>query len=187
MVLSTVSYKETNVHRHLLHLKPITIKTNLFAIIKGTNSLKYASLLFVSFGFMTAWLTSGSVILQDKLHLTYMEFGYCALFVGLFYFIASFLSTKYIKQRGEESLISLGAKLLILPPLILSSSLLVENTHVLVITIVLVVAVGFLGTGFIIPNAYSLGVKSFFKTTGMAGAFFGFSQMFGGSVYSFFI
>jgi len=187
LFVSILSYQETNAHKNIAHLQPSKIKANFLELIKSEASFKYASLLFVSFGFMTAWLTSGSVILQDQMKLTYIEFGECALFVGFFYFMSSYLSSKYVKRLGERYLILLGSRLFIFSPLILSAAFLVEHTYATAFIIVLAVAIGFSAAGLIIPNAYSLGVKSSIKIAGMAGAFFGFAQMFGGCIYSYFI
>jgi len=156
-------------------------------LVRSESSLVYASLLFASFGFMTAWLTSGSIILQDKLQLSYMGFGYCALFVGLFYFLSSYFSSKYVKTVGELYLISLGIRFFLFAPIIMLTTFFVSTNFVVISLLITSVAVGFAGAGLIIPNAYSLGVKSFTKIAGMAGAFFGFAQMFGGCIYSYFI
>ena len=187
LFISITSYGETNTHKSIHNLKLNKLKTNFIDLIRSEASFKYANLLFVSFGFMTAWLTSGSVILQDKLNLTYIEFGYCTLFVGFFYFVASYLSSKYVKMLGEHHLILLGVRLFILAPLTLSVVFLIEDIHVIALFIVTAIAIGFSAVGLIIPNAYSLGVKSSAKIAGMAGAFFGFAQIFGGCIYSYFI
>jgi DHA1 family bicyclomycin/chloramphenicol resistance-like MFS transporter len=183
--LASFMFKETNLHRDFNHLKPAKMKSNFIELIKSPGSFQYACFLFASFGLMTAWLTAGSVLLQDTLHLSYLEFGYCALWVGFFYFVASLISSRSVSRVGEKKLIQLGASILIVPPFILLLGFAVP--HLQVILIVASVAIAFFGTGFIIPNAYSLGVKSFARIAGMAGAFFGFAQMFGGSVYSFVI
>lgn len=184
--LASFILKETNLHRDVMHLKPAQMKSNFLELIKRSGSFQYACFLFASFGLMTAWLTAGSVVLQDTLHLSYLEFGYCALWVGFFYFLASLISSRYVSQVGEKKLIQLGSRLLIVPPLILVLGF-AAPLPLQVILIVASVAIAFFATGFIIPNAYSLGMKSFANIAGMAGACFGFAQMFGGSVYSFVI
>jgi len=187
LFISIFIYRETNSHKKLSHIKFNAMKINFMRLLEAPHGIRYSSLLFSSFGFMTAWLASGSVILQEKMHLSYLEFGYCALFVGLFYFISSFISSKCVKNVGESKLISLAVKLFIIPPLLLACSLLFNDAYVSIFIIVLSVAVSFFAAGIIIPNAYSLGVKEFSEIAGMAGAFFGFSQMFGGFIYSFII
>jgi DHA1 family bicyclomycin/chloramphenicol resistance-like MFS transporter len=186
-LISIVIYQETNNFKHLSHIKFNTMKMNFIRLFKTSNSIRYASLLFVSFGFMTAWLASGSVILQERLHLSYIEFGYSALFIGIFYFSSSLISSKYVRRIGERYFIRLGTQLFILPPLILAFIFLSYSDSLSTFLIILSVAVGFFAAGFIIPNAYSLGVKEFSEIAGMAGAFFGFAQMFGGFAYSFMI
>lgn len=187
LAVSSAVYQETNIHKDIAHIKPLLIKSNFLQLLRGVGSLKYASLLFASFGAMTAWLASGSVILQEVFHLSYIEFGLCALLVGFFYFIASFLSSKLVGSLGEERLIHLSVKLLIFPPIILVASYFFYDATLRVSILVFSVALLFFATGFIIPNSYSLGVKSFKKIAGMAGAFFGFSQMLGGSIYGYII
>lgn len=187
VLLSSITYKETNQYKSLSNIHPGAIKTNFIKVLLAPNGIRYASLVFASFGFMTAWLTAGSVILQEKLHLSYMEFGYCALFVGAFYFLASYLSSKHVADFGEHKLIVFAGKLLIAPVILLATAFIFHSTAALIAIIVFSVALSFFSAGFIIPNAYSLGVKSFPEIAGMAGAFFGFAQMFGGFVYSFFI
>lgn len=180
-------YDETNSHMSMHHLNIFNLKKNFVDLFGGELSLKYASLLFVSFGFMTSWLTFGSVILQDKLNLSYMEFGLCALIVGFFYFMSSYLSSRLVMKYGEINLIYIGVRLFSLPPILLSVTFFVSNATITVLILVMSIAIGFSATGLIIPNAYSLGVKASAKIAGMAGAFFGFAQMFGGCIYSYFI
>lgn len=186
-LISICIYKETNSYKHLGHIKISKMKENFVSLVKTPGGMRYAALLFVSFGFMTAWLASGSVILQEKMHLTYIEFGLCALFIGVFYFTSSLISSKCVKKVGERKLITWGVNLFIISPVILCLLLFVDGNYLSTLIIVLSVSVGFFGAGFIIPNAYSLGVKEFVEIAGMAGAFFGFAQMFGGFAYSFFI
>lgn len=187
LLISGFSYQETNAYMDREHLKLTKIRANLGELVRGKNSIKYAGLLFANFGFMTAWLASGSLILQEKMHLSYMEFGYCALLVGFFYFMASFVSSKYVKRVGEKKLISFGTYLLLLPPIILFMGFLTQNVQFVTVIIIATVALSFFSAGLIIPNSYSLGVRSFNKIAGIAGAFFGFAQMFGGCIYGFFI
>jgi predicted MFS family arabinose efflux permease len=186
-LISIFIYKETNNYKHIGHIKIIKMKENFISLVKNPGGIRYAALLFVSFGFMTAWLASGSVILQERMHLSYIEFGLCALFIGVFYFTSSLISSKSVKKVGEQKLISWGVNAFILSPAILCLLLFVEGNYLSSFIIVFSVAVGFFAAGFIIPNAYSLGVKEFVEIAGMAGAFFGFAQMFGGFAYSFFI
>lgn len=101
--------------------------------------------------------------------------------------MASYLSSKYVKKFGEHILILIGARLLVLAPMMLLTALLVTDMQIIALIIVLSIAIGFSATGLIIPNAYSLGVKSSAKIAGMASAFFGFAQMFGGCLYSYFM
>jgi MFS family permease len=187
LFLSSLRYQETNEYKDISRLKPQEIQSSLIALFKGHGCIQYAGLLFASFGLMTAWLTAGSVILQERMHLTYIEFGCCALCVGSFYFVASWLSSKHVTRVGERKLIGCGVGLLVLPPIILLGAVMFHSLWLLTLLVVFSVAAGFFATGLIIPNAYSMGVKSFRNIAGMAGAFFGFSQMLGGSVYSLFI
>ncbi|MCK4607943.1 MAG: multidrug effflux MFS transporter [Gammaproteobacteria bacterium] len=170
---------ETNQHRNIKCLKPAVLALNCKNLFDKRSFIIYGLLLFFGYGSMVAWLTSGTVVLQEVLALTPIDFGWCAAAVGACYFAAAFINSRFVGRFGIQKMLTLGISCLLLGSIAMLIPVLVFN-WLNPILFVVPVMLAIFGIGMITPNSYAAGLMPFAKIAGMAAAVLASIQTLGG-------
>jgi len=173
---------ETNKTQDKSYFRINAIKNNLITLFMHRQFLIAVFSLFLTYAGILSWLTSGPLLLQLKVGLTPVGFGWAALLIGVCYIIAGFINAKIVARVGMEPLLKLGMYCLLCAAILMC---LFASFHILNVYVVVGPVMLFLfGSGFVFPNAYAMGMTPFAKIAGIAVAVLGCLQVLGGFISS---
>lgn len=174
---------ETNEFKHTDFIKPNILKINLKILFAEPTFLLSMLLLALGYAAFTAWLTAGPIVLQQVVHLTPIEFGWCAAAVSLSYFVSVLINSKLVNKFGLLKMQQFGAKCMLAAGIIILIPILFFH-HISTAAFVLPVMMALFGMGMITPNAFTTGLTPFAKIAGIATAILASVQMVGGFIGS---
>ncbi|MGQ3888735.1 multidrug effflux MFS transporter [Legionella sp. CNM-1927-20] len=178
------SYKlsETGQHHHKDNLKAANVINNLTYLLKSPVFLKFSLIPLLTYAGILACLTATPIVLQEKVGLSPVQFGWLYIFSGFGFALGGVINANYVKIFGIDAMIRLGflcqfsAGLLMLLFYLLGYI----NTWVIITPIVIFM----LGSSLVFPNSSAGALTPFPKIAGTAGAIFGFLQILGGALSS---
>lgn len=172
---------ETSTTHDAANIKPTNIVNNLITVLKSPILWGSSLIIFFAYGGMLAWLTAGSVVLQEKFQFTPVEFGWTATALGFTYAVGALLNARLVVQHGTHRMLCCGISLMLLAGiLMLSLSLLVNSS----ISVIFPVAIYIFGVGMVFANAFSCAMTPFAKIAGFAASFISLLQILGGAIAS---
>ncbi|MCR9192415.1 MAG: multidrug effflux MFS transporter [Gammaproteobacteria bacterium] len=173
---------ETNQHYDRNNYKLKVILKNARYLLTSPIFLKFSLCPLLTYAGVVAWLTAAPVVLQETVGLNAVQFGWIYLFSGMGFATGSFINIKFVTTQGIEKMISFGfyCQLLAGGLMLLFYLMAYINTYVILMPIILFM----LGSSLVFPNASTGSLTPFPKIAGMAGAFFGFIQVLGGTISS---
>ena len=146
-----------------------------FVAAVGVTAFAYASIL--------AWLTASPILLQSKLGLTPVQYGWAAVSTGLAYGIAGLGNGLVVKRFGVTRMMQLGVLLMICGAL--AMFLLFYVGHFITVTSILLPMIVYIaGCGFLFANAGSLALEAFAHMAGVASSVYGSVMVLGGAISS---
>lgn len=174
---------ETNLHQDKKHLKWQQLRQNLLTLFKSRLFIGLSVVIFLTYAGILAWLTAGPVLLQIRLGLTPVEFGFVTLITGVSYGVVGLLNGKLVGFYGLRRLMSIGLSSMLCGALLmLLLSIIIKTISLVIIVIPMVIFYG--GTGLVFANAYAGVLIPFPQIAGITGSLFGFMQIAGGAVAS---
>jgi len=173
---------ETNKHRSLVYIRVVRLIKTFKSLVTCRAFVGYSACIFIAYGGVLAWVTSGPVILQYKLGFSPVQFGWIAVSVGALYAIGGVANAFLVGTFGIVAMVRTGLMIMLIAGLLMFS--LVFEGIINSAAILLPIMVFILGTSFIFPNAFAGALTPFPKIAGFAGAIFGFMQIMGGALSS---
>lgn len=173
---------ETNQHHHQDNYKLKTILINAETLLKSPIFLRFSLCPLLTYAGILAWLTVAPIVLQEKVGLNSVQFGWLYIFSGIGFATGAFLNVKLVTRFGIDKMMELGFFCqLSAGGLMLFFYLLgYINTYVIIAPIILFM----MGSSLVFPNSSTGALTPFPKIAGMAGALFGFVQILGGTISS---
>lgn len=173
---------ETSQHHHKDNFKLQTVLINAKILVKNPIFLRFSLCPLLTYAGILAWLTAAPIVLQEKVGLNSVQFGWLYIFSGIGFATGSILNVKLVTRVGIDKMMELGFFCqLVAGGLMLIFYLLgYINTFVIIVPIILFM----MGAGLVFPNSSAGALIPFPKIAGMAGALFGFVQILGGIISS---
>jgi Bcr/CflA subfamily drug resistance transporter len=173
---------ETSRHHHQDNYKLKTILINAKTLLKSSIFVRFSLCPLFTYAGILAWLTAAPIVLQEKVGLNSVQFGWLYIFSGIGFATGAFLNIKLVTMFGIDKMMELGFFCqLSAGGLMLFFYLLgYINTYVIIVPILLFM----MGASLVFPNSSAGALTPFPKIAGMAGAVFGFVQILGGAVSS---
>ena len=157
---------ETHLNRHPLNMR--TIKHNLIEVTTHRMFIGLAILMGLTYSLLIVFNTAGPFLIQTRLHYSPLFFGHLALWLGLTFLVATFLSRYFIKKYPVEQILVGAASLffsIVLCVAIASYSL---GHSIVVVTIA--TALMYFACGLLFPMSMGKGVSLFRHIAGTATA-----------------
>ncbi len=130
------------------------------------------------FGFSSVILYANILpfIIQEQLHLSATVNGEILLFAASGLTLASLISSRIVKRVSPRALLYIGLGLLTVSGMALLLTEMLFGTHL----VILMICIFFItiACGFIFPNALALSFAAIHVNIGVAGAIYGFTQIF---------
>lgn len=179
----------------LFFLKEVLQKKHqqAFSLQNSLHTYKhlFTNKLFLSFSFMSSlcsayflsFATASPFLLQNQLHLNPVQYGWSVLLIALGVSIGSTVCARLVHRVKLVHLICLGVLLEVGATASMAGLALMGIFNLLAVIIPPFVAS--IGGGLIFPNCTTGAITPYKKNAGMAGAGFGFIQMFTSFVFSF--
>lgn len=183
LVLAWFVIPETNEHYHQTNFSLRALSNSFVTLITSATYLKYALVVFLVYGAMLAWLTSGAVVLQKVLLLSAVQYGWCAALVALGYFVGSFINSRLAHVVGVPGMMRIGTACVLLAGVIMLVSFLCFHL-VGLWWIVLPTMLLFFGCSLLFANTYAVALTPYAKMAGIAVAVLGSIQLLGGVLTS---
>ncbi|MCF6764378.1 multidrug effflux MFS transporter [Thiotrichales bacterium 19S3-7] len=169
-------------NEHALHIKHLIV--NYSEIIRNKLFLVYMIAIIVSLGGSVIFDAIGSFVLINRYGFSAFEFGVISTtLLGLIVisrFICSFLLMRFMKT---DVIIVLGLALMFVSSLVLLA--LVVTMSVSFSVFIIIMAIFYLGGGFVLPTSGASALNLFSKNKGSASALYGALQMGGVFLMSF--
>lgn len=180
-VVTFFCFKETSVHHHKDRLKLSFIAKTYFDLFCNRQFMGYTLCVFLSYGGLFAWITSGPVVLIKLVGISPSEFGMLTIFGGLAMFVANTINGKLVTKLGMPAMMRIGFLFMFLGGA--SMLLLAFAFPMHVITVLLPAVIFLFGVTFIFPNTFASAFAPLGHVAGYAGAVYGFVQTIGGAVF----
>lgn len=169
---------ETSKHHHPERLKLAFILPATKSLLTSPIFMGYTVIVFLCFGAMFAWITSGPILFINELGLTPVQFGWINFaMAAICMSLSGFVNSRMVERFGTQFMLRKGILLMLL------SGLLLALGHVFVgmnlIAIVAPLCLFFYGATFIWPSAFSGAFAPFGHISGYAGAWYGLMQIGG--------
>ena len=151
----------------------------------------YTNKLFLSFSFMSSlcyayflsFATASPFLLQNQLNLNPVQYGWSVLLIAVGVSAGSTICSRLVRHIKLTHLIFIGTLLEVCATAAMAGLALIGIFNVLAVIIPPFIAS--IGGGLIFPNCTTGAMTPYRKNAGMAGAGFGFIQMFTSFVFSF--
>lgn len=182
LILYTYKLGETNQHFTRENFSPRRMLDNSKQLLTSKQYLRFALCALLSYAGIMAWITAAPIVLQDHIGISAAEFGWIYLCAGAGFAGGGLMNASFVTRYGIQNMLIFGLILELCAGLTMSLLFLLGYMNIFVI--VLPIFVFMLGTSFVFPNAVAGAFNPFPKIAGMAGAIFGFLQMFGGTISS---
>jgi DHA1 family bicyclomycin/chloramphenicol resistance-like MFS transporter/DHA1 family 2-module integral membrane pump EmrD-like MFS transporter len=173
---------ETSTAHHHHNYKIKIMLMNAKTLLKSPIFLKFSLCPLFTYGGILAWLTAAPIVLQEKVGLSSVQFGWLYVLSGIGFGIGAFLNVKLVSRLLIKKMMELGFLCqLSAGGLMLFFYLLgYMNTYVIIVPIIIFM----MGSSLVFPNSSAGALTPFPKIAGMAGALFGFIQILGGALSS---
>ncbi|WP_419421376.1 multidrug effflux MFS transporter (plasmid) [Legionella sp. D16C41] len=173
---------ETNQHHCRDNLKLSKIINNIGCLFKSPVFLKFSLCLVLTYAGILAWLTAAPIVLQEKVGLTPVQFGWIYIFSGLGFALGGIINANYVTKFGINTMINFGFLCQFSAGLLMLLFYLLGYMNVYVI--VTPIAIFMCGSSLVYPNSSAGALTPFPKIAETAGAIFGFMQILGGALSS---
>lgn len=184
LLAATILYfPETNTHLHKDNLRLRTVIANVRSIFQSLTFLSYCVVCMAMYAAIVAWLTAGPIVLEERIGLSPVSYGWVYLISGGAFAVGALLNTRLVGRFAINSLILFGLGIVFTAGLLMLTSYLMGylNTLVIVIPVILLL----FGASLIFPNSAAGGMNEFPHIAGIAAAIFGAIQVIGGAISSF--
>ncbi len=180
--ITYVFFPETNKNISKNNFKLKSIQTNVSQLISSPTFVYYSLCCGLCYGAILAWLTAGSVILQETLKLNPIQCGIIYMLTGYVFGLGSIVNSLLVKRYGINQMMYTGISLLCLSSVLMGCFCYLELLNMWT-TMAPAMLLTF-GCSMILPNSFAGAFRSFSHIAGMAAALFGAFQMAGGLTVS---
>ncbi|STX29527.1 multidrug resistance protein, MFS superfamily [Legionella beliardensis] len=173
---------ETSQYYHQDNFQPAIIFNNMMYLLKSNLFLKFVLPSLLTYAGILACMTALPIVLQGKVGLSPVQFGWLSILVGSGFAFGGFINARLVGIYGINAMMIFGflsqfsAGLFMLVFYLLSYL----NTWVIIIPIIIFM----FGSSLVFPNSSTGALIPFPKIAGTAGAVFGFMQILGGAFAS---
>ncbi len=174
--------RETNQYLHPENFTLPVIARNVKTLLTSTTFLRFAFCPLLTYGGILAWLTAAPIVLQERVGLNPVEFGWLYVVSGLGFASGGFINANFVEKFGINKMMCLGFLLQLGAGLFMLGFYLLGYINTVVI--ILPIMVYMMGSSLVFPNSSAGAFGPFAKIAGSAGAVFGFMQVLGGVVSS---
>jgi MFS transporter, DHA1 family, multidrug resistance protein len=166
---------------HSIH--PKTIAKNYWTLLKNRSCMGYIIADFFVYGMFSAFYVAGPFLLQTRLKLSAVEFGWMMLIISMGYFIGSFFNTRIIHHFPVKRAIGCGLCIVVIVSGIMTTLAIFGFMNLKVIVAPLFFT--FFGMGFIFTNCIAGCLSVYPNLAGNASALWGFFAYTGGTASTF--
>ena len=99
---------ETSLHHHRNNYKFKVIVMNAKTLLKSPIFLKFSLCPLFTYAGITAWLTAAPIVLQERVALTSVQFGWIYVLSGVGFATGAFLDAKLVASFGMNKMMKLG-------------------------------------------------------------------------------
>lgn len=173
---------ETNVHKSSENLRAAVIKKNLLILFKSPVFIGYCSCSLLIYGALLAWLTDGTVVLQNIVGLSPVAFGWIYILTGIAFAAGALVNSKLVFRLGIQKMLIFGLICVLLSGITMLALKLLGyiNTFVIIGPILLLL----FGASLVFPNSSAGVFHPFPKIAGTASAVFYSTRVLAGSIFS---
>ncbi len=180
---AVIKLPETKNLSQLHSIHPKIIANHYRTILKNRFCMGYILADFILYGVFSAFYVAGPFLLQNRLKLSPIAFGWMMLIISTGYFLGSFTNSRLIHHFSIKKVIYLGLGIVCLSSLAMLIFALSDVMNVEVIVAPLCFL--FLGMGLIFTNCISGCLSIFPHLAGHTSAIWGFFAFVGGTVTTF--
>jgi len=182
LILVITCLRETNTQQSKDKLNVHFLLNSYRELITDRGFLGCCLCVFLTYGGLFAWFTSGSLICVKMLGISPATFGLLNILTGLSVLIGTNLNTKISKRFGASAAMQLGWSTIAIAGIsILTCHFIMSlNIWMIIIPVCLFIA----GAGFIWPNTFTTAFNPFGHIAGYASAIYGCIQIIGGAFFS---
>lgn len=177
---------ETNKNQSMDHLKSRNIKTNLRHLLTHRMFLTCTAAQVAFFASIVAWQTAGSIILQQRVGITPIEFGWIVTALSLIFMVGNLFNSKCLDIVNTLTLMRIGllvGALCGLAFVAINYTGLINTHYVVTIMAFFVFAAG----GMVVANSSALAFGDFEHIAGIANSTYSLIQMIGSALSSLII
>jgi DHA1 family bicyclomycin/chloramphenicol resistance-like MFS transporter/DHA1 family 2-module integral membrane pump EmrD-like MFS transporter len=99
---------ETSQHHNKGNYKLKVILANANTLLKSPIFLRFSLCPLLTYAGILAWLTAAPIVLQDKVGLNSVQFGWLYIFSGIGFAIGAILNAKLVTRFGIDKMMELG-------------------------------------------------------------------------------
>lgn len=166
--------KETHANPDKSATKFRVMKQNYKRLLLSRTFMGYTLCACFAGAGIIAWLTIAPFLLQEKMGLTSIQFGWLACVMASGIFMSGLINSMSVMRYGIALMVLCGIILMLLAGALLMYFVIIDN--VTVSTIMLPVGIFSMGGGFTFINAFAGAFDPFPDIAGTAGALYGFLQ-----------
>ena len=171
---------ETKDPKHIHSIHPRTILKNYTTLVANRSYMGYVLADFFVYGIFSTFYAVGPFLLQNKLGLSPVTFGWTMLFISSGYLIGSFVNMRLLKHHHVHQLIKVGVTIILFASLCMIALSLLGEFNVPSIALPLLLL--FFGNAFIFTNCIGACLSIFPHLAGNASAGWGFFCFLGGTL-----
>ena len=179
LLLCLLLLPETHATRDIDHIKLGKMLGNVKRLFLSPLFVGCCFILLLTYGGIIAWLVSGPVLIQERLHYSPAFFGWVAFSGGLCYVIGAWVNGRLVDKISTNSLIATGMVGMMLAAIsMLVMAMIAFNFWVIILPVGLFIG----SSSMVFNNIYVMGIRAFDDIVGMAGSILGCVQTLGGSL-----
>lgn len=173
---------ETSQHHHKDNFKLKVLFKNAKSLLTNKVFMRFSLCALLTYAGILAWLTATPIILQEKMGLNAMQFGWLYIFTGFGFALGAILNINLVAHLGMHKMMQWGLYCQSFAGGFMLFFYLLGYFNVYVIVVPIIIFM--MGTSMLFPNASASALTPFPKIAGMAGTLFGFMQILGGAISS---
>ncbi len=173
-VLTYYLLPETNRHCNPDATKMAVMASNYSILLRSKTFMGYTLCSCFAGAGLIAYLTVAPFLLQERLGLSPVEYGWLAFIIAAAIFISGFINSKLVLKKGISTMVLWGAIIMLVGGVMMMAVAWYERLSVS--TFMIPIFVFSLGAGFTFINAFAGAFDPFPKMAGTTGALFGCLQ-----------
>ncbi len=176
LIIAIVMLPETNKSLNPSATKLSIFSKNVATLFSSRVFMGYSVCYGLTWSGLIAYASLSPFLFQNVLHLSVIAYGHLAIAITIGLIVASFINSSLVIKLGSKKMMTLGLSYMVLASLVMFAIGLFGIVNVLAIMIPMIFFV--IGIGIVSANAGAGALSLFGNIAGVAGAIYGFLQIF---------